>query len=56
MLEIDYTEPTTLRKAFKAVDNLFLNTPYQPNMVELTSHMIAEAKSGTINCCTSRHG
>jgi hypothetical protein len=48
MAEIDYTEPTTLRKAFKGVDNLFLNTPYEPNMVELTFSMIAEAKSGSI--------
>jgi uncharacterized protein YbjT (DUF2867 family) len=48
MAEIDYTEPTTLRKAFKGVDNLFFSTPYQPDMVELTSNLIAETKSGTI--------
>jgi uncharacterized protein YbjT (DUF2867 family) len=48
MVEIDYTKPTTLSKVYKSVDNLFLNTPYQSDMVELTSNMISEAKSGTI--------
>jgi hypothetical protein len=33
----------------KALDKLFLNTPYQPDMVELTSNFVPEAaKSGTI--------
>jgi uncharacterized protein YbjT (DUF2867 family) len=33
--EVDYTKPTTLTKAFSGVDKLFLNTPFQPDMVEL---------------------
>jgi uncharacterized protein YbjT (DUF2867 family) len=47
--EIDYTKPTTLTKAFSGVDKLFLNTPFQPDMVELTSNLVSEAaKSGTV--------
>jgi uncharacterized protein YbjT (DUF2867 family) len=47
--ESDYTKPTTLSKAFIGVDKLFLNTPFQPDMVQLTSNLVAEAaKSGTI--------
>ncbi|MGC1927351.1 MAG: NmrA family NAD(P)-binding protein [Candidatus Nitrosopolaris sp.] len=55
MAEIDYTKPTTLRKAFKGVDSLFLNTPYQPDMIELTSNMITEAKSGTKSYVTKHN-
>src|SRR5712691_6224424 len=47
--EIDYTKPTTLTKAFIGVDKLFLNTPFQPDMVELTSSLVSEAvNSGTV--------
>jgi uncharacterized protein YbjT (DUF2867 family) len=47
--EVDYTKPTTLTKAFSGVDKLFLNTPFQPDMVELTSNLVSEAvNSGTV--------
>jgi len=47
--EVDYTMPTTLTKAFIGVDNLFLNTPFQQDMVELTSNLVSEAvNSGTV--------
>src|SRR5438445_9249827 len=47
--EVDYTKPSTLTKAFIGVDKLFLNTPFQPDMVELTSNVVSEAaKSGTV--------
>jgi uncharacterized protein YbjT (DUF2867 family) len=46
---VDYTKPTTLTKAFIGVDKLFLNTPFQPDMVELTSNLVSEAvNSGTV--------
>ena len=41
--EVDYTKPTTLTKAFIGVDKLFLNTPFQPDMVELTFNLVSEA-------------
>ena len=48
-VEMDYNKPETLATAFKDADKLFLNTPYQPDMVELTTNLVAEAaKSGTI--------
>lgn len=47
--EVDYTMPTTLTKAFIGVDKLFLNTPFQQDMVELTSNLVSEAvNSGTV--------
>jgi uncharacterized protein YbjT (DUF2867 family) len=49
LVEMDYTKPETLSKAFEGIDKLFLNTPYQPDMVELTYNLVAEAKkAGTI--------
>ena len=49
LAEIDYAKPATLSKAFNGADKLFLNTPFQPDMVKLTSNLVAEAvSSGTI--------
>ena len=48
-VEIDYAKPATLSEAFIGVDKVFLNTPFQPDIAELTSNMVAEAaKSGTV--------
>ena len=47
--EVDYTKPTTLTKAFSGVYKLLFNTPFQPDMVELTSNLVSEAvNSGTV--------
>ena len=49
LVEIDYAKPATLSEAFNGVDKLFLNTPFQPDLAELTSNMVAEAaKSGRV--------
>ena len=42
LAEIDYAKPATLSKAFNGADKLFLNTPFQPDMVKLTSNLVAE--------------
>jgi len=48
-VEIDYAKPATLSEAFNGVDKIFFNTPFQPDIAELTSNMVAEAaKSGTV--------
>ena len=46
LVEIDYETPTTLSEAFNGVDKLFLNTPFQPDIAELT--LTEAAKSGTV--------
>lgn len=49
LVETDYEKPTTLSEAFNGVDKLFLNTPFQADMAELTSNIVTEAaKSGTV--------
>ena len=48
-VEIDYAKPTTLSEAFNGVDKLFLNTPFQADIAELTSNIVTEAvRSGTV--------
>ena len=48
--ELDYNKPDTLRQALKGVDKLFLLTPFQSDMVELSSNMLKEVKNaGNIN-------
>jgi uncharacterized protein YbjT (DUF2867 family) len=48
--ELDYNKPDTLRQALKDVDKLFLLTPFQSDMVELSSNMLKEVKNaGNIN-------
>lgn len=44
LVEIDYTKPTIIQEACKDVDRLFLLTPFQSNMVELSSNLVNEAK------------
>jgi uncharacterized protein YbjT (DUF2867 family) len=43
-LELDYNKPDTLSAALSGVDKLFLLTPFQSNMVDLTSNLVNEAK------------
>jgi uncharacterized protein YbjT (DUF2867 family) len=45
---IDYNNPDTLASAFKGVDKLFLLTPFQSNMVDLTSNLVSEAKNARV--------
>jgi uncharacterized protein YbjT (DUF2867 family) len=44
---IDYNKPDTIEEAFKDVDRLFLLTPFQSNMVELSSNLVNVAKKKT---------
>jgi uncharacterized protein YbjT (DUF2867 family) len=43
-VELDYNKPDTLSSALRGVDKLFLLTPFQSNMVDLTSNLVDEAK------------
>ena len=43
-VQIDYNKPYTIEEAFKDVDRLFLVTPFQSNMVELSSNLVRVAK------------
>ncbi len=43
-VQIDYNKPDTIAEAFKDVDRLFLLTPFQSNMVELSSNLVNVAK------------
>ena len=43
-VQIDYNKPDTIEEAFKDVDRLFLLTPFQSNMVELSSNLVNVAK------------
>jgi uncharacterized protein YbjT (DUF2867 family) len=45
LVQVDYNKPDTLSAAFKGVDKLFLLTPFQSNMVDLTSNVVNEAKT-----------
>ncbi len=44
LVELDFNKPETLRAAFKGVDKVFLLTPFVPNMVELGTQAIEQAK------------
>jgi uncharacterized protein YbjT (DUF2867 family) len=44
VVQLDYNKPDTLAAAFKGADKLFLLTPFQSNMVDLTSNLVNEAK------------
>ena len=45
VVQLDYNNQNTLKVAFKDIDKLFLLTPFQPNMVDLTSNLVNEAKN-----------
>jgi uncharacterized protein YbjT (DUF2867 family) len=44
-VQIDYYKPQTLKEAVKDVDRVFLVTPFQSDMVELTSNLLREIKN-----------
>ena len=49
LVEMDYSKPESLSKAINGINRLFLLTPFEPNMVELSSNLISEAKkAGTV--------
>jgi uncharacterized protein YbjT (DUF2867 family) len=48
-IQIDYNKPDTLKDALKDVDRVFLLTPFQSDMVELSSKFLKEiGDSGNI--------
>jgi uncharacterized protein YbjT (DUF2867 family) len=48
-MQIDFSEPETLKDALKAMDKVFLLTPFQPNMVHYSSNLLTEIiKAGNI--------
>lgn len=48
VVQLDYNKPDTLATAFRSVDKLFLLTPFQSNMVDLTSNLVNEAKNAGV--------
>jgi uncharacterized protein YbjT (DUF2867 family) len=48
VVQLDYETPASLASAFKDVDSLFLLTPFQSNMVDLTSNLVREAKNARV--------
>jgi uncharacterized protein YbjT (DUF2867 family) len=48
VVQLDYNKPATLAAAFEGVDKLFLLTPFQSNMVDLTSNLVSEAKNAKV--------
>ena len=48
VLQLDYNKPDTLSSALRDIDKLFLLTPFQSNMVDLTSNLVNEAKNAGV--------
>jgi len=48
VVQLDYNKPDTLSAALRGVDKLFLLTPFQSNMVDLTSNLVNEAKNAGV--------
>jgi uncharacterized protein YbjT (DUF2867 family) len=48
VVQLDYNKPDTLSAALRGVDKLFLLTPFQSNMVDLTSNLVNEAKKAGV--------
>src|SRR3954471_24810708 len=48
VVQLDYNKPDALASAFKGVEKVFLLTPFQSNMVDLTSNLVREAKNARI--------
>jgi uncharacterized protein YbjT (DUF2867 family) len=49
LVEMDYSKAESISKAINGIDKLFLLTPFEPSMVELSSNLISEAeKTGTV--------
>src|ERR671932_1617938 len=47
-VELDFNKPDSLSAALRGVDKLFLLTPFQSNMVDLTSNLVNEAKNAGV--------
>jgi uncharacterized protein YbjT (DUF2867 family) len=48
VVQLDYNKPNSLSAALRGVDKLFLLTPFQSNMVDLTSNLVNEAKNAGV--------
>ena len=48
LIEIDYDNPETLRRACDGVSKIFLLTPDSPRAVELASNLVREAKKAGV--------
>jgi uncharacterized protein YbjT (DUF2867 family) len=48
VVQLDYNKPDSLSAALRGVDKLFLLTPFQSNMVDLTSNLLNEAKQAGV--------
>jgi uncharacterized protein YbjT (DUF2867 family) len=48
VVQLDYNEPDTLSAALRGVDKLFLLTPFQSNMVDITSNLVNESKKARV--------
>ena len=48
IVQHDYNKPDSLSAALRGVDKLFLLTPFQSNMVDLTSNLVNEAKKSGV--------
>jgi uncharacterized protein YbjT (DUF2867 family) len=48
IVNTDYNKPETLKEALKNVDRVFLLTPFQSDMVQLSSNLVTEAKKAGI--------
>jgi uncharacterized protein YbjT (DUF2867 family) len=47
-VDLDYNKPDTLSASLRGIDKLFLLTPFQSNMVDLTSNLVNEAKKAGV--------
>jgi uncharacterized protein YbjT (DUF2867 family) len=48
VVQLDYNKPDSLSTALRHADKLFLLTPFQSNMVDLTSNLVNEAKKAGV--------
>ena len=48
VVQLDYNKPDTISAALSGIDKLFLLTPFQSNMVDLTSNLVNEAKNAGV--------
>jgi uncharacterized protein YbjT (DUF2867 family) len=48
IVELDYNKPETLATSFKDVNKLFLLTPFQSDMLDLTSNLVNAAKKSGV--------
>src|SRR5919202_559335 len=48
VVHLDYNKPDTLSAALRGVDKLSLLTPFQSNMVDITSNLVNEAKKAGV--------